>query len=150
MTREMLCTTLLVRRAPARHAAGTTNAAGASRAPTPLGLRSQAILNQLAAPWRQTQAPRPMASTSDRSASPPSPVRVSAATTPLPDRPRRPSDGRGRVDELPAEQRARLRDLLFVAGGLEPDALKRVSTSTSSDDSDDEVFVKPRKRRLER
>ena len=50
---------------------------------------------------------------------------------------------------MPAEQRARLRDLLFVAGGLEPDALKRVST-TSSDDSDDEVFVKPRKRRLER
>ena len=91
-----------------------------------------------------------MASNSDRSASPPSPVRVSAATTPLPDRPRRSSDGRGRVDELPAEQRARLRDLLFVAGGLEPDALKRVSTTTSSDDSDDdEVFVK-RKRRLER
>ena len=49
---------------------------------------------------------------------------------------------------MPAEQRARLRDLLFVAGGLEPDALKRVST-TSSDDSDDEVFVK-RKRRLGR
>ncbi len=90
-----------------------------------------------------------MASTSDRSASPPSPVRVSAATTPLPDRPRRSSDGKGRVDELPAERVARLRDLLFVAGGLEPDALKRVST-TSSDDSDDEVFVKPRKRRLGR
>ena len=52
-------------------------------------------------------------------------------------------------DELPAERVARLRDLLFVAGGLEPDALKRVST-TSSDDSDDEVFVKPRKRRLGR
>ena len=50
MTPERLCTTLLVRRAPARHAAGTTNAASASRAPTPLGLRSQAILNQLAAP----------------------------------------------------------------------------------------------------
>ena len=50
MTLEMLCTTLLVRRAPARHAAGTTKAASASRAPTPLGLRSQAILNQLAAP----------------------------------------------------------------------------------------------------
>ena len=91
-----------------------------------------------------------MASTSGRSASPPSPVRVSAATTPLPDRPRRPSDGRGRVDELPAERVARLRDLLFVAGGLEPDALKRVSTTTSSDDSDDEVFVKPRKRRIGR
>ena len=92
-----------------------------------------------------------MASTSDRSASPPSPVRVSAATTPLPDRPRRSTEGKGRVDELPAERVARLRDLLFVAGGLEPDALKRVSTSTSSDDSDDEVFVKPqRKRRLER
>ena len=91
-----------------------------------------------------------MASTSDRSESPPSPVRVSAATTPLPDRPRRSTEGKGRVDELPAERVARLRDLLFVAGGLEPDALKRVST-TSSDDSDDEVFVKPqRKRRLER
>ena len=90
-----------------------------------------------------------MASNSDRSASPPSPVRVSAATTPLPDRPRRTTEGKGRVDELPAERVARLRDLLFVAGGLEPDALKRVST-TSSDDSDDEVFVKPRKRRLER
>ena len=92
-----------------------------------------------------------MASESNRSESPPSPVRVSAATTPLPDRPRRSSDGKGRVDELPAERVARLRDLLFVAGGLEPDALKRVSTTTSSDDSDDEVFVKPqRKRRLER
>ena len=54
------------------------------------------------------------------------------------------------MDELPAERVARLRDLLFVAGGLEPDALKRVSTTTSSDDSDDEVFVKPRKRRLGR
>ena len=64
--------------------------------------------------------------------------------------PRRSSDGKGRVDELPAERVARLRDLLFVAGGLEPDALKRVSTTTSSDDSDDEVFVKPRKRRLGR
>ena len=91
-----------------------------------------------------------MASTSDRSASPPSPIRVSAATTPLPDRPRRSTEGKGRVDELPAERVARLRDLLFVAGGLEPDALKRVSTTTSSDDSDDEVFVKPRKRRLGR
>ena len=149
MTPERLCTTLLVRRAPARHAAGTTDAAGASRAPTPSGLRSRAILNQLAALWRQTQAPRPMASNSDRSASPPSPIRVSAATTPLPDRPRRSTEGKGRVDELPAERVARLRDLLFVAGGLEPDALKRVST-TSSDDSDDEVFVKPRKRRLGR
>jgi hypothetical protein len=89
-----------------------------------------------------------MASNSDRSASPPSPIRVSAATTPLPDRPRRSTEGKGRVDELPAERVARLRDLLFVAGGLEPDALKRVST-TSSDDSDDEVFVK-RKRRLGR
>ena len=89
-----------------------------------------------------------MASKSDRSESPPSPVRVSAATTPLPDRPRRSTEGKGRVDELPAERVARLRDLLFVAGGLEPDALKRVST-TSSDDSDDEVFVK-RKRRLGR
>ena len=90
-----------------------------------------------------------MASKSDRSASPPSPIRVSAATTPLPDRPRRTTEGKGRVEELPAEQRARLRDLLFVAGGLEPDALKRVST-TSLDDSDDEVFVKPRKRRIGR
>ena len=62
-----------------------------------------------------------MASESNRSESPPSPVRVSAATTPLPDRPRRSSDGKGRVDELPAERVARLRDLLFVAGGLEPD-----------------------------
>ena len=150
MTPERLCTTLLVRRAPARHAAGTSNAASASRAPTPSGLRSRAILNPLAAHWRQTQAPDPMASTSDRSESPPSPVRVSAATTPLPDRPRRSTEGKGRVDELPAERVARLRDLLFVAGGLEPDALKRVSTSTSSDDSDDEVFVKPRKRRLGR
>ena len=90
-----------------------------------------------------------MASKSDRSESPPSPVRVSAATTPLPDRPRRPSDGKGRVDELPAERVARLRDLLFVAGGLEPDALKRVSTTSSDDSEDDEVFVK-RKRRLGR
>ena len=89
-----------------------------------------------------------MASESNRSESPPSPIRVSAATTPLPDRPRRSTEGKGRVDELPAERVARLRDLLFVAGGLEPDALKRVST-TSSDDSDDEVFVK-RKRRLGR
>ena len=89
-----------------------------------------------------------MASKSDRSESPPSPIRVSAATTPLPDRPRRSSDGKGRVGELPAERVARLRDLLFVAGGLEPDALKRVST-TSSDDSDDEVFVK-RSRKRER
>merc|ERR1719305_999154 len=126
------------------------NAAGAPRAPTPFGLRSRAILNPLAPVGSQTQAPRPMASTSGRSVSPPSPVRVSAATTPLPDRPRRSSDGKGRVDELPAERVARLRDLLFVAGGLEPDALKRVSTTTSSDDSDDEVFVKPRKRRLGR
>ena len=84
-----------------------------------------------------------MASKSDRSESPPSPISVSAATTPLPDRPRRPSDGKGRVDEVARRNNARLRDLLFVAGGLEPDALKRVSTTTSSDDSDDEVFVKP-------
>ena len=90
-----------------------------------------------------------MASKSDRSESPPSPIRVSAATTPLPDRPRRTTEGKGRVEELPAEQRARLRDLLFVAGGLEPDALKRVSTTSSDDSEDDEVFVK-RKRRLGR
>ncbi len=91
-----------------------------------------------------------MASNSDRSASPPSPIRVSAATTPLPDRPRRSTEGKGRVDELPAERVARLRDLLFVAGGLEPDALTRVSTPSSDDSDDDEVFVKPRKRRLGR
>ena len=52
------------------------------------------------------------------------------------------------VEGVTAERVARLRDLLFVAGGLEPDALKRVST-TSSDDSDDEVFVK-RSRKRER
>ena len=149
MTPERLCATLLVSRPPARHADRSTDAAGASGAPTPFGLRSQAILNPLAAHWRQTQAPHPMASESNRSESPPSPVRVSAATTPLPDRPRRSSDGKGRVDELPAERVARLRDLLFVAGGLAPDALKRVSTTTSSDDSDDEVFVK-RSRKRER
>ena len=105
-------------------------------------------MNPLAPVGSQTQAPHLMASESNRSESPPSPIRVSAATTPLPDRPRRSSDGKGRVDELPAERVARLRDLLFVAGGLEPDALKRVST-TSSDASDDEVFVK-RSRKRER
>ena len=141
---------LLVRRPPSTTQTEPPTPPARQNDPTPRGRGPKHFLNQLAAQWRQTQAPDPMASNSDRSASPPSPVRVSAATTPLPDRPRRSSDGRGRVDELPAERVARLRDLLFVAGGLEPDALKRVSTTTSSDDSDDEVFVKPRKRRLER
>ena len=50
MTLEMLYATLLVRRAPARHAAGTTNAASASRAPTPLGLRSQAYFESVGCP----------------------------------------------------------------------------------------------------
>ena len=40
-----------------RHADGTTNAASASRAPTPLGLRSQAILNPLAAPGAKLKHP---------------------------------------------------------------------------------------------
>jgi hypothetical protein len=141
---------LLVRRPPSTTQTEPPTPPARQNDPTPRSRGPQNFLNQLAAHWRQTQAPRPMASKSDRSESPPSPVRVSAATTPLPDRPRRSSDGKGRVAELPAERVARLRDLLFVAGGLEPDALKRVSTTTSSDDSDDEVFVKPRKRRLER
>ena len=49
MTLEMLWYDTVGETAPARHAAGTTNAAGASRAPTPLGLRSQAIFESVGA-----------------------------------------------------------------------------------------------------
>ena len=49
VTPERLWSTLLVSRPPARHADRSTNAAGASRAPTPSGLRSQAIFESVGA-----------------------------------------------------------------------------------------------------
>ena len=49
MTLEMLCTTLLVRRAPARHAAGTTNAAGAAERPRAPGPRAEALFESVGA-----------------------------------------------------------------------------------------------------
>ena len=49
MTLEMLCTTLLVRRAPARHAAGTTNAAGAAERPHAPGPRAEALFESVGA-----------------------------------------------------------------------------------------------------
>lgn len=79
---------------------------------------------------------------------PPSPARISPMKTPQPDRPRR-REPPGRVHELPAERVARLRSLLFVAGGMPANTLSRVASAASLS-SDDEVFVNPRKRRLER
>ena len=50
MTLEMLWYDTVGETPSQRHADGTTNAASASRAPTPLGLRSQAIFESVGCP----------------------------------------------------------------------------------------------------